>query len=85
MTMSQREADGHQPYLWEAIPTSPHPLAARAARQEAAALAALGGPGRCACGQPSQYFEVSTEPAWRCSACYMCYLEEVRDLCKTRR
>jgi hypothetical protein len=48
--MSQREAEPRQPYLWEAMPTSPHPFAAREARQEAAALAAMGGPQRCACG-----------------------------------
>jgi hypothetical protein len=75
----------YQPRLWEAMPTNPHPLAALATRQEAAALAALGGPGRCTCGQPASYFEVSTAPAWRCRACYEYYLQEVRTLCSIRR
>ncbi len=83
--MSQREDGPWQPYLWEAAPTSPHPFAARDARQEAAALAALGGPQRCDCGTPATHFEISTEETWRCHACYEHYLKEIRELCSIRR
>jgi hypothetical protein len=81
----KRHEGAYQPRLWEAEPANPHPLAAQATRQEAAALAALGGPGRCACGQPASYFEISTAPIWRCRACYVRYGEEVRALCSMKR
>ena len=68
----------HQPMIWEREPCSSHPFALRDARQEAAAVAALGGPQRCACGQPGRYFEVSAEAIWRCQTCYQAYLVNMR-------
>jgi hypothetical protein len=82
--MKPREA-AYQPRLWEAAPANPHPLAALAVRQEAAAIAALGGPGRCACDQPGQYFVIGTTPAWLCRACHLQHLQEMREQCSMKR
>ena len=82
--MKPRET-AYQPRLWEAEPTNPHPLAALATRQEAAAVAALGGPGRCTCGQPGVYFVVSVQDGWICPACHSKQLQELREQCRQPR